>query len=230
MKRRNIINIIVAAGSGSRFGASLPKQFCLLNDRPVLMHAIQQMRNALPDSFLIVVLNCDFIDYWKGLCDKYHFNSPLIVAGGDTRWQSVKNGLDSVIDRITANTIITVHDGARPIVERDMASRVVDSATTHSGAIPAIALTDSIRQIMPDGNSAPVDRSCFRAVQTPQAFQGSKLVKAYTNPYQASFTDDASVMAAAGYNDIAIVDGSPTNIKITHPNDIKIAQIYLNQQ
>lgn len=225
-----IINIIVAAGSGSRFGAALPKQFCLLNDRPVLMHTIEHMRQAMPHSRIIVVLSSDFVDYWAELCQKHDFASPAIVVGGDSRWKSVKNALDSIANDVTPSTIITVHDGARPIVDPKMVTRVIDAARQHSGAIPAIAVTDSLRMIDNDGNSRPVNRAMFRAVQTPQAFNGQQLFKAYSLPYQSDFTDDASVMAAAHFDDIVLVEGSPSNIKITHPNDIEIAKIYLNQQ
>ena len=225
-----IINIIVAAGSGSRFGASLPKQFCLLNDRPVLMHTIEHMRLAMPHSRIIVVLSGDFVDYWAELCQSHNFISPDIVTGGDSRWKSVKNALDAVASDVTPETIITVHDGARPIVDPKMATRVIDAARQHSGAIPAIAVTDSLRMIENNGNSHPVDRALFRAVQTPQAFNGQQLLEAYSLPYQSDFTDDASVMTAAHFDDIVLVEGSPSNIKITHPSDIEIAKIYLNQQ
>lgn len=225
-----IYNIIVAAGKGTRFGAELPKQFCMLNEYPVLMHTINQMRNALPTSKIAVVLNRDFVDFWRELCEKFQFPSPQIVTGGETRWQSVKNAIDSITEAITDNSIITIHDGARPIIDKQMVARTINATLTHSGAIPVIPVTDSIRQLQPNGTSCPVDRSCYRAVQTPQAFQAHKLIKAYTLPYCDSFTDDASVLAAANFDDIALVEGDPKNIKITHPSDIKIAAIYMSEQ
>lgn len=225
-----IYNIIVAAGKGTRFGAELPKQFCMLNEYPVLMHTINQMRNALPTSKIVVVLNRDFVDFWRELCEKFQFPSPQIVIGGETRWQSVKNAIDSITETITNDSIITIHDGARPIIDKQMVARTINATLTHSGAIPVIPVTDSIRQLQPNGTSCPVDRSCYRAVQTPQAFQVHKLIKAYTLPYCDSFTDDASVLAAANFDDIALVEGDPKNIKITHPSDIKIAAIYMSEQ
>ena len=225
-----IYNIIVAAGKGTRFGAELPKQFCMLNEYPVLMHTINQMRNALPTSKIVVVLNRDFVDFWNELCDKFQFSSPQIVIGGETRWQSVKNAIDSITEAITNDSIITIHDGARPIIDKQMVARTINATLTHSGAIPVIPVTDSIRQLQPNGTSCPVDRSYYRAVQTPQAFQAHKLIKAYTLPYCDSFTDDASVLAAANFDDIALVEGDPKNIKITHPSDIKIAAIYMSEQ
>ena len=141
MNTQHIYNIIVAAGSGSRFGASLPKQYCLLNSRPVLMHTIENMRKALPDSHIVLVLNKDFIDYWAELCEEYSFVSPMVVEGGATRWQSVKNA----IDKIPADAqVITVHDGARPIVNADMVARLIDALDSAPGAIPVVSVTQGI--------------------------------------------------------------------------------------
>ena len=225
MNAQHIYNIIVAAGSGSRFGAALPKQYCLMNGRPVLMHTIENMRRALPQSQIVLVLNRDFVDYWTELCVKYSFISPKVVVGGDTRWQSVKNA----IDEIPADAqVITVHDGARPIVDSMMVERLISALDDAVGAIPVVSVTDSLRQIVESG-STPVDRSLYKAVQTPQAFHADKLIEAYSLPFDATFTDDASVLAALGY-DVALVEGDTYNIKITNPLDIEIAQLYLRQR
>lgn len=225
MNTQHIYNIIVAAGSGSRFGASLPKQYCLLNDRPVLMHTIDNMRDALPESHIILVLNVDFVDYWAELCEKYSFTSPAVVVGGDSRWQSVKNAIDT----IPADAeVITVHDGARPIVDKMMVHRLIKALGESVGVIPVVSITDSLRQINENG-SIPVDRAKYCAVQTPQVFRADKLVEAYSLPFDATFTDDASVMAAKGYA-VSLVEGDTYNIKITHPLDIEIAQLYLRQR
>ena len=121
-----------------------------------------------------------------------------------------------------------MHDGARPIVNADMVARLIDALDSAPGAIPVVSVTDSLRQINESG-STPVDRSLYKAVQTPQAFHADKLVEAYSLPFDATFTDDASVMAALGY-EVALVEGDTNNIKITHPLDIEIAQLYLRQQ
>ena len=225
MNTQHIYNIIVAAGSGSRFGANLPKQYCLLNGRPVLMHTIDNMRVAMPNSHIILVLNKDFVEYWNELCGEYSFESPMVVTGGDTRWQSVKNAIDVI--PATAE-IITVHDGARPIVEEKMVERLINALDNAPGAIPIVSVTDSLRQVNENG-SIPVDRSLYKAVQTPQAFHADKLKEAYSLPFTPTFTDDASVMAALGY-DVMLVEGDTYNIKITHPLDIEIAQLYLRQR
>ena len=225
MNAQHIYNIIVAAGSGSRFGAALPKQYCLMNGRPVLMHTIENMRRALPQSQIVLVLNRDFIDYWTELCVKYSFISPKVVEGGDTRWQSVKNAIDEIP---AYAQVITVHDGARPIVDSMMVERLISALDDAVGAIPVVSVTDSLRQINEKG-SIPVDRSLYKAVQTPQAFHADKLIEAYSLPFDATFTDDASVLAALGY-DVALVEGDTYNIKITNPLDIEIAQLYLRQR
>ena len=225
MKAQHIYNIIVAAGSGSRFGAALPKQYCLMNGRPVLMLTIENMRVALPDSHIVLVLNKDFVDYWAELCEQYSFVSPRVVVGGDSRWQSVKNAVDTIPREAE---VITVHDGARPIVDRMMVERLIAALDDAPGAIPVVSVTDSWRRVNEQG-SAPVDRSQYKAVQTPQAFHADKLVAAYSLPFNPTFTDDASVMAALG-NDVALVEGDTYNIKITNPLDIEIAQLYLRQR
>ena len=225
MNTQHIYNIIVAAGSGSRFGASLPKQYCLLNNRPVLMHTIDNMRVALPDSQIILVLNVDFVDYWAELCEKYSFESPTVVVGGNSRWQSVKNAIDTIPSDAE---IITVHDGARPIVDKKMVERLIKALDKSEGVIPVVAITDSLRQVDGSG-SIPVDRTKYCAVQTPQVFRADKLIEAYSLPFDATFTDDASVMVAKGYV-VSLVEGDTYNIKITHPLDIEIAQLYLRQR
>ncbi len=225
MKAQHIYNIIVAAGSGSRFGAALPKQYCLMNGRPVLMHTIENMRVALPDSHIVLVLNKDFVDYWAELCEQYSFVSPRVVVGGDSRWQSVKNAVDTIPREAE---VITVHDGARPIVDRMMVERLIAALDDAPGAIPVVSVTDSLRRVNEQGSS-PVDRSQYKAVQTPQAFHADKLVEAYSLPFNPTFTDDASVMAALE-NDVALVEGDTYNIKITNPLDIEIAQLYLRQR
>jgi len=216
----------VAAGSGSRFGGDIPKQFQLLNGRPVLMHCIEALRTATPDAGIVLVLSQDHRELWLDLCRRYDFVTPPVVNGGATRWESVRNALIT-LPPLETDHIVTVHDGARPLVSRRLVHDVVCACRNHSGAIPVIAVTDSIREINSDGNSATLDRSRLRAVQTPQAFRAMQLIEAYRLPYRDTFTDDASVMTAAGYTDIVLTDGDPANIKITRPLDIAIAELYM---
>lgn len=226
MNQSDIYHIIVAAGKGSRFGTDTPKQFCLMGGRPVLMETIDRIRDASPDSDIILVLSENFIDYWSELCAQYGFQSPTVVTGGETRWQSVKNAISAIPE--TAR-VITVHDGARPLLTRRIVNDVVKSVQSgHSGALPAINVTDSLR-LLTDGTglSTAVERSAFRAVQTPQAFDAATLRRAYAMPFDPKFTDDASVVEGYGCSDIELVEGDTTNIKITHPLDIKIAELYM---
>lgn len=217
----HIAVIIVAAGSGSRYGAALPKQFCLLEGRPVLMHTIDGLRRALPQARFVLVLSAAMTDYWQQLCDADGFASPPVVAGGATRWESVRNALPTVAD----SDIVLVHDGARPVVDAAMVARVVDGAVCAGAAIPVVTVTDSLRCRTPDGTRA-VDRSRFVAVQTPQGFDTSVLEAAYAQPFSPAFTDDASVVEAYGH-DVTTVDGDVHNIKITNPGDIDVARIYM---
>lgn len=219
--------IIVASGSGSRFGSELPKQFCQLNGAPLLMTTISRIKASLPaDSVILLAINKDHEKLWKELCEKHGFNSPAYYYGGATRWASVKN----VIDHLSPgeDDVIMVHDGARPVIFPEMMERISAMSRLHDGVIPAAKISDSLRIISDDGaSSRPIDRNTVRAVQTPQAFKAPLLKKAYELPYRDTFTDDASVMSAAGFDDIILVDGDTRNIKVTMPDDIKIASLYL---
>ncbi len=221
--------IIVAAGSGSRFGGTLPKQFCLLGGRPVLFYTIEQFRKALPEGHIVVVISGDMAGYWHDLCRDYDFESPTVVTGGATRWESVRNAL-SILPGDDDTAIVLVHDGARPLVDSGVISRVTEAIEPEVSVIPVVAVTDSLRSVDPSGNSEPVDRSCYRAVQTPQGFMLNQLKDAYRNPFSPLFTDDASVMAAASRHATVIVEGNPRNIKITNPGDIALAAFYLEHE
>lgn len=240
--------IIVAAGSGSRFGGDVPKQYCDLDGVPVLVHTVRQLQSAcreMRDASLklqeggreltegsrelqvgiSVVVSEAYRDYWEELARRYEIADFRTVIGGATRWESVKNALDSIGADVPEDAVVLIHDGARPLVDGAMVERVVRTAQTADGAIPAIAVTDSLRMVSADGrDSRPVDRKDFRAVQTPQGFVMGKLRMAYRRPYREYFTDDASVMADAGFSDIRIVEGNPDNIKITNRRDIAIAE------
>jgi len=220
--------IIVAAGNGSRFGSEVPKQFCLLDSKPVVMHAIDRLKTALPDAKTIIVISPAEERRWQELCKTHRFESPTVAHGGATRWESVKNGLAAIPKDARPNSIVLIHDGARPLVDTPTVKRVCGATINTDGAIPAVAVSDSLRKIGDDGvSSEPVDRNDFRAVQTPQGFILWRLREAYSLPYQESFTDDASVMAEAGFDNIFLVEGSPDNIKITNPRDIAIAEAIL---
>lgn len=240
--KSTIYNIIVAAGKGSRFGSELPKQYCRIDGTPVLAITLNRLDRIFRQSKLasvyearnILVLNEDHIDLWEGICAESALPAHDIVTGGSTRWESVKNAIDHIVrenpDSIKQSVII-VHDGARPVIDSELFTGVIDGIADGDGCIPAVPVVDSLRIVdMADGSSTPLDRALVRAVQTPQAFLGDRLVEAYRLPYQSSFTDDASVMAEAGYTDIRLSKGNPHNIKITLPSDLEIASIYLRDE
>ncbi len=217
--------IIVAAGKGSRFGGDLPKQFCLLGERPVLMQTIIRLGRALPNAQMAIVLSDEYAEYWSKVCQHFGFESPQIVIGGATRWESVKNAITTL--NPADGDVVLVHDGVRPVIHKDMISRIMEGMNNADAVIPVMPLTETLRQLDEDGASHAIDRSKLVSVQTPQAFRAGKLKAAYDLPYSDTFTDDASVYEAAGYGVPALVEGSPLNIKITHPRDLEVAALYL---
>lgn len=226
---KETLSIVVAAGTGSRFGGDVPKQFMELGGKPVVMYAIEAFRQAMPHGRIVLVLSASMMEYWEGLCDRYGFESPTVVCGGATRWESVKNAL-AAADDMPPHTVVMVHDGARPLVSGAVIRRVASCAVNTDGAIPAVEVADSMRMLDAGGiASVPVDRSLLRAVQTPQAFALWRLREAYKLPYQKEFTDDASVMAAAGFENVVLVEGERRNIKITTREDLVIAGALLHE-
>ena len=220
--------IIVAGGSGTRFGAQLPKQFLELKGRPILMRTIEAFGQCGDCSFdIVVTLPADQMDLWQQLCHKYGFDLPhRVVPGGETRWHSVKNALDSILD-INDVDIIAVHNGVRPLITAELIGRTIETARCDGAAIPVVTLNDSVRQVKGEISHA-LDRSTLRAVQTPQAFDARLLHDAYSLPYQPTFTDDASVVECAGHL-VTLVEGDPHNLKITRPMDLALAEYLLNQ-
>ena len=222
------IAIVVAGGSGTRFGAQVPKQFLALRGRPILMRTIEVFSTALSgrEHEIIVTLPVNQFEQWQSMCREHHFSVPhRVVPGGDTRWHSVKNALD-VIGDYTGVDVIAVHDGVRPLVSCDLISRCVGTACAQGSAIPVVTLNDSVR-LMEENGSRAMDRSRLRAVQTPQVFDAGLLISAYKQPFDISFTDDASVVERMG-SDIVLVEGEPSNIKITRPMDLVLAEYLLD--
>ena len=219
--------IIVAGGSGTRMGGTVPKQFLLLKGRPVLMHTIGAFYNSGARPQIIVVLHPDFHDFWEGLCKTHSFNIPhLVVNGGQTRFNSVKGGLDSI--KNGEDSLIAVHDAVRPLTSEQIINTSYKYAAEHGNAITAVKSRDSVRQLK-NGVSESLTRENIYLVQTPQTFQSSQIKKAYLQPYSTEFTDDASVAEAAGFK-VHLMEGSYNNIKITFPEDIAIAELLLERR
>jgi 2-C-methyl-D-erythritol 4-phosphate cytidylyltransferase len=217
--------IIVAGGSGSRMQAAVPKQFLLLNGSPVLMHTIQAFRNSETNPAIIVVLPKDYHEYWQELCVKHNFTiRHQLVNGGETRFHSVKNGLSL----IEGDAVIGVHDAVRPLTGTRAIDNAYRYAAINGNAVVAVQSRDSIRQVKNELSAALVRHEIY-LVQTPQVFKSDILRLAYEQQYEPEFTDDASVVEQLGIN-IHIVPGSYTNIKITFPEDIAIAEMLLKQK
>ena len=217
--------IIVAGGSGQRMGTDLPKQFLELCGKPILMHTLQRFFDFDPQSELILVLPEAQQQLWQALCLKYSFTLPhRVVFGGPTRFQSVKNGLKLVPE----DSLVMIHDGVRPLVSVDTLERCCQMAKEKGNAIPVLPVNESLRMIKSQQNVA-VDRSQYFSVQTPQTFLSGQILKAFEQPYDPSFTDDASVAERAGYA-IHMVEGNTSNIKITTPTDLVIAEAFLKER
>jgi 2-C-methyl-D-erythritol 4-phosphate cytidylyltransferase len=217
--------IIVAGGSGSRMGSEIPKQFLELCGKPVLMHTIQLFFDFDPNSELILVLPQSQLKVWAGLCLKHSFLLPhQVVAGGETRFYSVKNGLKLIQDE----GIVFIHDGVRPLVSHETLKRCLEMAQKSGNAIPVLPVTESLRKTDGDQNIS-VDRSLYFSVQTPQTFRSNVILESYQQPCDKSFTDDASVVEKAGFS-INMVEGNRENIKITTPPDLIIAEAFLRSK
>ncbi|WDF54075.1 2-C-methyl-D-erythritol 4-phosphate cytidylyltransferase [Mucilaginibacter sp. KACC 22063] len=213
--------IIVAGGTGTRMQSTVPKQFLLLNGLPVMMHTITAFKNSSYQPDIIVVMNPDFHDHWKSLCEEYNFTTEhQLVLGGETRFHSVRNGLSAVKE---LNAVVAIQDAVRPLTPIEVIDNAYSKAIEKGNAVVAIQSRDSVRQLK-NGVSQHLDRSEIYLVQTPQTFLMPVLKNAYDASYMATFTDDASVVEHSGV-DINLVEGSQENIKITYPEDIAIAAL-----
>jgi 2-C-methyl-D-erythritol 4-phosphate cytidylyltransferase len=216
--------IIVAGGTGTRMGSDVPKQFLLLAGEPLLMHTIRAFQQACPDAAVIVPLPADQITRWEELQKGHGFDVPhQVVAGGATRFHSVKNALSV----LPADGIVAIHDGARPLVSSGLIRKAFAEAEAAGNAVPAVAVSESMRETK-EGRNIPVDRSVYRLIQTPQVFLLSDAIPAYQQEYRPEFTDDATVMESAGYA-IHLIEGETGNIKITCPEDMVIAQALMTR-
>ena len=214
--------IIVAGGTGQRMGTALPKQFLAIEGKSILLHTIGQFVTAYADINFIIVLPADYIQDGKeliissGLSQSFQF-----VAGGDTRFQSVKNGLAQA----DPASIVFVHDAVRCLLTPDLIQRCYQQAVEKGSAIPAVSSTDTIR-ILEGTQHHVVDRANVMMIQTPQTFNAALLMKAFDQAYQPSFTDEANVLEASG-KEVYLIEGEYENIKITRPLDLAIAEYIL---
>lgn len=225
MIRKSAYAVIVAGGSGTRMGSSVPKQFLEILGKPVLSYTLEAFLNCGVDCSIILVVPVEHELLAKSIVATTSKPSNVqVVHGGATRFESMKNGLSFVPD----DAIVWVHDAVRCLVDQSLIIRCYEQAVKFGSAIPAVAATDSIRVL--DGNKHKViDRNTIQLIQTPQTFQAVILKQACQQEFNPSFTDEATVVEASG-KEVFLCDGSYDNIKITRPADLVIAEQILNQR
>ena len=218
--------VIVAGGRGLRVGANVPKQFLPLANRPMLMRTIDKFYNFDNDIQIIVVLHADYFTLWSELCKEYNFNIACqLIVGGDTRFESVKKGLEAVC----SSAIVGIHDAARPFITEQLIAQCYEQAKENQcGVIPVVDEKNSLR-LVKGALHQPLDREVVKIVQTPQVFPANIIKKAYEVNFSSKFTDDATV---AENNDVFIrlIEGDDSNIKITTMGDVNYASYLLRQE
>ena len=217
--------IIVAGGSGRRMGGALPKQFMMLDNEPILARSINRIHEALPAAEIVVVLPEEHVELWKNIAARFDVARHKIALGGKERFHSVKSGLAALSEGIRT---IAIHDAVRPLASKKLIIKLLLAAEKSVAVIPAVAPIDSYRIVEGD-DSRIIDRSALRMIQTPQVFHAEALRAAYEQPFSSTFTDDASVMEAAGHK-VTLVEGERENIKITTPSDMLIAEAIINAE
>lgn len=214
----------MAGGSGQRFGAPVPKQFLLLQHKPVLYYSIKAFLEAFSDVEIVLVLPPAYLDQGHSLLQYFPAGIRMtLVMGGETRFHSVQNALAAIKE----TSIVFVHDGVRPLVSASLIRCCYEQALQKGTAIPAIEVKDSIRELTLEGSKA-VDRSKLRSIQTPQTFHSDILLPAFQQPYLPSFTDEATVVELWGQA-VTLIEGEACNIKITRPLDLVIAEKLLQE-
>ena len=213
----------MAGGSGSRMQSAIPKQFLMLGGVPIVARTINTCSEALPGAEIVVVLPEEHIPLWSNLRARFDVAPHRIVAGGKERFYSVLNGINALSPEVE---YIAVHDGVRALATKRLIIRTMLAVEQNDAVIPVVDVVDSYRRVEGD-NSYIVPRSDLRIVQTPQVFKAELLRSAYNVAFSTAFTDDASVVEAFGGH-ITLVNGERTNIKITTPEDIALAESFLN--
>lgn len=214
--------IIVAGGSGNRMQTETPKQFLLLKNLPVLMHTIKAFAQSESQPKILLVLNKEQQGYWRRLCDEFNFRIPhQVIDGGTERFHSVKNAVYTIEEE----SFVAIHDAVRPLVSKALIDSCYKEAAQQGNVIAAVQSSDSVRLLKNEKTSA-LKRDEIYLVQTPQTFSLKVLKEAYNQEFNSYFTDDASVVESIGYN-INIIEGERSNIKITYPIDLELAELLL---
>lgn len=215
--------IIVAGGTGTRMNSTIAKQFIKIAGKPILIHTFEAFHRFDVHMELILVLHESLNDEWNALQEEFDFKIPhKVVNGGEERYHSVKNGINALSQGIE---LIGIHDAVRPLTSPEVIGACFKGAEQHGAAVPVVPVTDTIRQ-KKESTSITLPRRDLVAVQTPQCFNAHLLKSAYEAPFNTTFTDDASVVEHGGHG-IELVNGHRTNIKITTPEDLLIAESFL---
>lgn len=215
--------LIVAGGSGTRMESNLPKQFLILAGKPILMHTIEAFDNCGINQ-IILVLPYSQINFWNQLCETHQFTiNHQLVAGGDSRFESVQNGLQ----HCNNDDLVAIHDGVRPFINKEIILNSFEIASQKGNAVAAVRLKDSIRKVELLSNKN-VNRDNYYLIQTPQTFKAQLIKEAYALQEHINFTDDASVLETNGYA-INLIPGDYKNIKITTPEDLIIGEVLIKE-
>ncbi len=217
--------LIVAGGKGTRMGAAVPKQFIEVGGKPVILHTLEAFLKYSSEIKIVLVLPAVELAAWDTIRNNFKFQAPIItVAGGATRFQSVRSGLRS----IDGDGLVAIHDGVRPLVSRDIIAESFRRAAIHGCAVASVELKESIRATEGERTRA-VERAQFRLIQTPQTFELKRIKEAYEMTEDPALTDDASVAERGGMT-IHLFEGSYRNIKITTAEDLVVAGAMLNER
>ena len=215
--------VMVAGGTGTRMRRTTAKQFLKVKGLPLMWWTLRRFREALPDAEVVLVLHESLFEEFAAL-ELEHGPAGVhkVVSGGAERFHSVVQGLA----QLGETGVVGVHDAVRPFPSVETIRGCFKMAAEHGSAVPVVPVKDSLRQVQSEQLSVAVDRNVMRAVQTPQCFDLPLLKSAFNTPYQEQFTDDASVVEAAGHT-VTLCDGDPWNVKVTTPEDLVIAEAFV---
>jgi 2-C-methyl-D-erythritol 4-phosphate cytidylyltransferase len=215
--------VIVAGGAGRRMGSSIPKQYLDLKGKPLIIHTLEKFFKYDPEIKVVLVLGKDHHKFWEGISVSHNKYREIIVAvGGETRYDSVKNGLKHIENGL----VVGIHDAVRPLVSQETITRCYAAAAESGSGIPVVDMDESVRIISGSGRSENLERTKLKRVQTPQVFKSEQIRQAYEKARNPAFTDDASVYEAL-FDKVTLVKGNPENIKITSPADLRLASLIL---
>ena len=227
MKNR-IIAIVLAGGKGKRMGASVSKQYLLINDKPVLYYSLKAFEESNVDE-IIIVAEKETTEYCRtNIVEKYNIGKvSSIIEGGAERYNSVHNGLKA-IENADVNTYVLIHDGARALISVEVINKTIESVIAKKAVVVGVPVKDTIKIV--NAENMVVDtpaRESLWQIQTPQAFIYEEILAAYNKAISESvpgITDDSMVMEYSGIRNVEVVMGEYENIKITTPDDLVYAK------